>query len=364
MTSTLIYDHLMANRRTALLMVAVKLNLFTHLARRVPPTIHASDVAATYDMTLRGADAMLVGLHSMGLLKRCAEQPASGPAPAEFSYKEPYALTAESERELVADSPHYLGHLINMDATGYLTPDNLLESMKRGKPQVHGNVDPWEKQEEDTELNTMFTLGMRSISIVPAVALRKQTKVFADRKVVLDVGAGPGVHLAEILKEWPRMNAVYFDLPKVCQINRPYLDQQGVADRIEMKSGSMFKDPFPTLHGPSGHAVDTVILSQILHDWPIDVGATLLGKAYDALAPGGIVVIHEKLLNDTRSGPISTAMVSVDMLLWTEGQQYTAKKLMNMLLAAGFTNPESINTVDYWSITLAVKPNGAPTGQR
>ncbi|KAJ3163932.1 hypothetical protein HDU88_006101 [Geranomyces variabilis] len=355
---TLVYDHLMANRRTALLMVAVKLNLFTRIADRVPATMTAEQLAKEDKLSLRGADAMLVGLCSMGLLQRQPDADAgqNSSLSKDFTYRESYRLSPQSERQLVTHKSTYLGHLINMDAIGYLTPDNLLKSLQADKPQVHGeNTDPWDKQEENEELNTMFTLGMRSISIVAATALRQQADVFSNQKVILDVGAGPGVHIAEVLKEWPTICAIYFELPQVCKINRTYLEEQGVLDRIEMVGGSMFTDPYPTHHKASGAAVDTVLFSQILHDWPIHVGCTLLQKAFTTLQSGGLVVIHEKLLDKDRSGPVSTAMVSIDMLFWTEGQQFTAEQLHAMLLAAGFEQPKTVPTVEYWSITVARK---------
>ncbi|KAJ3157600.1 hypothetical protein HDU86_003252 [Geranomyces michiganensis] len=354
---TLVYDHLMANRRTTLLMVAVKLNLFTRINDRVPATITAEQLVKEDGLSLRGADAMLVGLGAMGLLQRLPTSGGGGSTLLkDFTYNEAYSLSPQSERQLVTHKPTYLGHLINMDSIGYITPDNLLKSLRADKPQVHGDTDPWEKHEQNEELNTMFTLGMRSISITAAMALRQHPAVFGKQKVILDIGAGPGVHIAEILKEWPAARAIYFDLPKVCKINRPYLQEQGVEDRIEMVSGSMFTDDYPKHHKGSGDAVDTVLFSQILHDWPISVGYTLLQKAFATLQSGGLVVIHEKLLAADRSGPVATAMVSIDMLFWTEGQQYTAEQLHAMLEAVGFEQPKTIPTVDYWSITVARKP--------
>ena len=55
-------------------------------------------------------------------------------------------------------------------------------------------------------------------------------------------------------------------------------------------------------------------------------------------------------------GPLATAMVSLDMLFWTEGQQYTKEKLYEMLSRAGFTSVACTETIGYWSITTGVKP--------
>jgi hypothetical protein len=44
------------------------------------------------------------------------------------------------------------------------------------------------------------------------------------------------------------------------------------------------------------------------------------------------------------------------MLAAMRGQQYSGRKIMQMLLEAGFMNIEVKPTVGYWSIAKAVKP--------
>lgn len=58
---------------------------------------------------------------------------------------------------------------------------------------------------------------------------------------------------------------------------------------------------------------------------------------------------------DNRDGPVANAMVSLDMLFWTEGQQYSAKELFEMLTAVGFKNPSILPTIGYWSVVWAHK---------
>lgn len=195
---------------------------------------------------------------------------------------------------------------------------------------------------------------MRSISITPAIAMSTD-KVFEGRKVLLDVGGGSGVHLAKILQANAPLSGMLLDIPSVFKTTDPYFVKEGVRDRIEGVKSDMFKSDWPK-ENSKGVSVDCILLSQILHDWPVNKGYHLLKSAFKALSPGGIVIIHEKLLDDARSGPVATAMVSLDMLFWTEGQQYTKSKLFGMLQEVGFVEPTNRSTVGYWTMTMGRKP--------
>jgi hypothetical protein len=55
-----------------------------------------------------------------------------------------------------------------------------------------------------------------------------------------------------------------------------------------------------------------------------------------ALEPGGLVMIHEFILNNTLDGPLFPALFSLNMLLQTEGgQAYSEAQLTEMLTRAG-----------------------------
>ena len=65
--------------------------------------------------------------------------------------------------------------------------------------------------------------------------------------------------------------------------------------------------------------------------------AAVLAKVKEALAPGGMILIQEFILNDSLDGPIFPALFSLNMLLGTgSGQAYSWGQLEDMLSAAGF----------------------------
>jgi hypothetical protein len=343
-----IYNTLMANRTTVLLSVAVSLGLFDKIHSQ--NTMSATQMATDFGFSLRGVDAVLVGLKALKLLDSLDTQ-----EPQDW-YSMQYKLTELSMVYLLTSSEFYLGHLIEMDAESFLTPKGLLEALKKDKPAVYGSEDPWDHQESkgNEAAAERFTLGMRSISIAPAVSMSKDV-IFSDRRVLLDVGGGSGVHLAKIIQANPQLQGILLDIPSVFKTTEPYFERERVLDKIDCVRLNMFKDPWTQQHS-TGAPVDCILLSQILHDWPVARGYDLLKSAFETLSSGGKVIIHEKLLDDQRTGPVATAMVSLDMIFWTEGQQYTKQKLFDMLKETGFVDCGNRATIGYWSITYATKP--------
>jgi acetylserotonin N-methyltransferase len=139
---------------------------------------------------------------------------------------------------------------------------------------------------------------------------------------------------------------VIWDLPVVCTFARENAAEAGVADRVTAEPGNMFKEDFPRGH-------DAILLSQILHDWTPEKGRLLLHKAKAALPSGGRVLIHEKLVDEDGRAPLANALVHLDMLVWTEGQQFTEQELREMLDEAGFGAIERKATAGYWSVIEA-----------
>lgn len=115
-----------------------------------------------------------------------------------------------------------------------------------------------------------------------------------------------------------------FDLPPVIETARRF-----AGDRVELIAGDFFTDPLPP--------ADLYALGRILHDWSEPKIRALLGRIYAALPDGGGLLIAEKLLWHDRSGPVSTAMQSLNMLCCTEGKERTLHEYEALLRDAGFS---------------------------
>ena len=114
-------------------------------------------------------------------------------------------------------------------------------------------------------------------------------------------------------------------------------------------SGSFFTDDLP--------AADVVTMGHILHDWDLETKRMLIGKAYKALPAGGALVIYEALIDDDRSQNAFGLLMSLNMLVETEGRNYTPAEYAVWLEEAGFHQIETV-----WFDAPAA--NGAVIGRK
>eukprot|EP00741_Cyanophora_paradoxa_P007087 tig00001086_g6858.t1 len=222
--------------------------------------------------------------------------------------------------------------------------------MRSGRQGVYGqDKDVWKEHEENAAQAKSFTLAMHSISARPAIALA-QTYDFSKHGTLLDVGGGSGAYVIAALQRHPDLGrGIVMDLPHVCEVALGFFDEAGFRGRATTVAGNMFTDPYPS-------DVDCILYSQILHDWPYEKGAELLSKAFEALPPGGACLVVEKLVSDGDASPVENAMVSIDMLFWTDGQQYMRGTLVAMMEAAGFQDVDVRPTTGFWSVVVGTKP--------
>jgi hypothetical protein len=103
----------------------------------------------------------------------------------------------------------------------------------------------------------------------------------------LDIGGNSGEFVLRICKKYPRIHAVVYDLPLVCDIGSKHVSCEPEADRIEFVKVSGSHDTPP-------RGFDLVTFKSMLHDWPEREMGEFLGKAYDSLTTGGTLLIFER----------------------------------------------------------------------
>jgi acetylserotonin N-methyltransferase len=190
---------------------------------------------------------------------------------------------------------------------------------------------------------------MNSHSVASSKAVARQP-LFAGVKSLLDVGGGSGIFSIELARHWPDLQATIMEIDTMCIAAQAFIDRAGLAGRVTTQAVDMFRQDWP-----SGH--DGLFFSNILHDWSDDTCRLLAKKAFDALASGGQIMLHEMLMDDDGCGPETTASFSVLMLLGTHGRQYSFAELRCFVEDAGFVDTASVPTGGgYYSLVTARKP--------
>ena len=155
------------------------------------------------------------------------------------------------------------------------------------------------------------------------------------RRVIALIDRDPDMkidRLTSIVMDFDRGHAIGTCSTQVAAYQRMHLI--GTAGRIETVGGNFFEQL------PGHH--DVHLLSMILHDWDEAKNRALLRRSFEALPSGGAVVISELLVNDEKTGPAPAALMSLNMLIETEGRNYTPAEYSAWLEEAGFRHVETV----------------------
>ena len=191
---------------------------------------------------------------------------------------------------------------------------------------------------------------MHGVSIVPAMALAKNVD-FSNHKKMMDIGGGSGVYAIQVVANSPNnMSAVVLDSKPVCQVADGYIQQYNLQDKVQTMTFDFFKDQLP-------NGCDVAFLSHVIHLFDKEKNITLLKKIYDSLPKeNGMIIISGWLLNDEKTGPISSALLGLTMIVEnSRGRGYSYTEISHMLTEAGFKNIEKRPLIEPAEIVIGYK---------
>jgi predicted O-methyltransferase YrrM len=199
---------------------------------------------------------------------------------------------------------------------------------------------------EDSARHFTLALAGRAKNVAPALA---DAVSMSDSKLLLDLGGGTGIYTYALLQKNPHLRAIILDRPEVLKVASEMGKAYGVLERCELISGDMFVTEFPS-------GADTILLSNILHDWDIPECQRLVDRCAEAIPSGGRVLIHDVFLNDTMDGPLPIALYSASLFSFTEGRAYSAAEYRSMLESAGLTPTDVVPTLVHCGVLAGTKP--------
>jgi 3-hydroxy-5-methyl-1-naphthoate 3-O-methyltransferase len=303
------------------LSAALELGLFKLLAGAKGAA--CEDVAKTMSIDARPAEMLLTGCAALGLLDKRNGR---------------YRNSSLAEEFLIPGKPYYFGGYVEMlDKRLYEGWHQLAHAIRTNRPATW---DP-EKQKSlfdgaDPVMMEHFWEAMHSVSINTARALAAAVDFTRFRRL-LDVGGGSGAFGIELCRKYRKLRATVYDLPQVTEIAASKISQAGLSDRIQTAPGDFFADSTY----PPGH--DVVLLSLIMHDWSEREDREILRKCFEALSSGGAVIICELLVNNDKTGQLPAALMSLNMLIETQGgRNYTAAEYSKWLADIGFTKIRTV----------------------
>jgi SAM-dependent methyltransferase len=309
----------------------VWLDLFAWLAGN--PS-EAESIMRQFNTTPRPTDVMLTLFVAMGLLERRGSI---------------HHVTAVAREHLCADSPWFLGPYYASLKERPVCKD-LLNVLRSGKPANWGSEkgkQDWHKSMETEEFAAQFTAAMDCRGVYLAQAMAKKIDLSA-RKQLLDIAGGSGIYACSLCAHFPTLRATVLEKPPVDKITARAIGKRGFSERVAVAASDMLGAPFP-------EGFDAHLFSNVLHDWDVPVVKQLVRKSFEALAPGGMLIIHDAHLNEDKNGPLHVAEYSVMLMHSTEGRCYSIAEMTSYLHEAGFTNARFTPTAAARSIITADK---------
>ncbi|WSA47782.1 acetylserotonin O-methyltransferase [Streptomyces sp. NBC_01803] len=299
------------------LLSALELGVYTDLAAAGPAD--AETLRARLGLHPRAARDFLDSQVALGLLDR-----EDGV----------YRNTPDSALFLDRAQDTYIGGLLELaNELWWRSWGNLTTALRTGEPQSNlggDEGDPFDALYADPELTARFQKAMTGGTLAASQALARAFP-WADHATVADIGCSEGILLGEVLAEHPHLSGIGFDLPQVTKSFEERLGQAGLTGRARFAPGSFLTDPLPT--------ADVLVLGRVLHDWDLETKRMLLAKAYEALPPGGVLLVYESMIDDDRRANAFGLLTSLHMLLESPGGfDYSGADCVGWMREAGFTD--------------------------
>ncbi|MBW1780009.1 MAG: methyltransferase [Deltaproteobacteria bacterium] len=281
----------------------VKLDIFSIIEAG---DVTAEDIAAGLGCDVRGVSALLNALAAMALVLKT---------------KDRYANTPFSKAFLVKESPKYIGYMV-------MHHHHLVEAWARLDQAVRSGSPVRERGVLDDAERESFLMGMfnMAMGIAPDLSHAVDLK---GRRHLLDLGGGPGTYAIHFCMANPELKGTVADLSTSQPFAEKTISQFGLSDRIAFVPCNYLEDDIKGTY-------DVAWLSHILHGDGPEECQVIINKAASSLEPGGMMMIHDFILNDTSDGPLFPAIFSLNMLVNTQkGRSYTEGQIREMMTRAG-----------------------------
>jgi len=293
--------------RSRIILTAAELDLFTRIHEK-PAGLQEMAREMAFDE--RALTRLLDCLASFGFLEK---------QDGRYHVSEEGKLLSSHHPETLLPA---VRHMVNLwDSWGKLT-----HIIKNGPDRQRKPI-----EEQLSEKHVKSFMGAMHVI---ARGLSREIAEFYDAgpyKRLLDIGGGLGTYTIAFLKKNPHMQGVIFDMENVIPLTRETIQKAGLGDRVELVTGDFYDDELPA-------GCDLALLSAIIHQNSPEQNQELYSKVYRALNPGGVILIRDHIMDESRTEPEDGTLFAVNMLINTPGgDTYTFEEVKGTLETAGFT---------------------------
>lgn len=161
----------------------------------------------------------------------------------------------------------------------------------------------------DEEQASVYSESQHAGSLGPGRTLARKVDL-ADATSLLDVGGGTGAMTISLCKEYPKLQATIIDFPNVAEIGWRFVSEADLVDRVRYIPGNAVEVQWP------GNQ-DAILMSYLMSGVAGESVEGLLKKAFDAMAPGGKLMVHDFMVEQDRRGPALAALWQLQHMAFT-----------------------------------------------
>lgn len=317
--------------RFHVLVSAIELDVFDRLEALGPTS--GADLAADLGVSAPHLESLLEGVVALGLLDRRFGR---------------FEMNDTARRYLTTDGAASMSALVPVSPGPLANWQQLTDTVRNGKPASPIEDDPasFYVPLVESTFATINRSAMRTDAFVRYSALR------APR--VLELGAGGAPWSVAVLEAVPDATAVVNDLPGVVDVAVRKLDERGLSDRVEIRSGDYLDIEVESA------SYDLVVLGHICRAESAERVDALIERAFDALRPGGRVFLSDYFADRQRAHAGHALMMGVTMMASTKhGRTFTYGEISGRLRDAGFERIRLIEPIGFQELFVATRPDHA-----
>lgn len=296
-----------------IILTAAELDIFSHIHKKKAT---AAELASGLGLDRRAVTRLLDCLVAFGLLKK------------DYDIYETTGLggyLSKYHAETVLPFLHHFRHLWeNWSA--------LTEVVRKGGGRKKRSSPQRSKADMKAFIGAMHAIGKD---------LSQEIADFYDLsrfKRLLDIGGASGTYTIAFLRKNPDMKAVIFDLGDVIGLAKKQIRKEGLHGRVKYAAGDFYKDPLPA-------GADLALLSAIIHQNSPKQNLALFKKVHRALVRGGVLLIRDHVMDESRTNPPAGTVFALNMLVGTHGgDTYTFREVRDALEKAGFSGVKLLRT--------------------
>lgn len=304
-----------------IILSAIELNIFTILDKKM---LYANEIAIKAQANERAIERLLNALVALGFLKKIHGKFYNSEAASQY---------------LVEGKPEFMGGLFHTNEL-WKSWGTLTNAVKIGTSVYNDDSkDDW----TESFIAAMHYRAGKEAKILPLMI------DLSNVKKMLDVGGGSGAFSMAFIDKFPQIKATIFDLPSVIPISKKYVESFRHKENIDYLIGNYLKDDI-------GSGYDLILLSAIVHMQSLEENKLLIEKCYNALNPGGQIIIKDWIMNPDKTSPIGGTLFSINMLVGTEsGDTFTEDEMKFWFSSTEIKRIERKDTSYGWSLMIGYK---------